>query len=62
MTKTEWRNAYISRMVSRGVDMGDAIANFEAVGLGSFGFDLTQSPEEAADAEMECWDNDEGQP
>jgi len=54
--KGAWRRLYIARMVSRGVDVEDAMANFEAVGFdGPHGFDLSESPEDTADAEMEYW-------
>jgi hypothetical protein len=34
--KGAWRRLYIARMVSRGVDVEDALANFEAVGFSGF--------------------------
>jgi hypothetical protein len=49
-----WRQAYVDRMVERGVALEDARACCEAVDA-----DLSESPSDAADAELEYWGSDE---
>ncbi len=49
-----WRKMFADRMVARGIDREDADA---CAAAGSV--DLSESPEDAADAELECWDADE---
>ena len=48
-----WRAAYIARMVERGVDAQDALACCNAGDV-----DLSEDPAGAADAELECWEDD----
>ena len=53
-----WRERYIRRMISAGIDEQDAEANFDACGFGPDGFDLEDDPEQCADDEMSYWDDD----
>jgi len=48
-----WRAAYVARMCERGVDIADARACCNAGSVV-----LLDDPSEAADAELECWEND----
>lgn len=50
-----WRRLYVDRMVERGIDRADAQACCDAGDV-----DFSESPADAADAELECWENDDG--
>lgn len=50
-----WRRLYVDRMVERGVDREDAQACCDAGDA-----DLTVSPTDAADDELQYWADDEG--
>lgn len=52
-----WRRRYVDRMVERGVDRADAQACCDAGDV-----DLSISPADAADDELQYWENDEGEP
>ncbi len=52
-----WRDAYVARMVERGIDEADALACLN--GAGSV-YDYTDNPIDVADDEMACWDDDGG--
>lgn len=49
-----WREAYVNRMVERGIDREDAQACCDAGDV-----DLSESPEDAADDQLAYWDADE---
>jgi len=53
--ETIWRAAYVARMVERGIPADDARACCAASDA-----DLSVAPADAADAELEYWDSDEG--
>lgn len=50
-----WRRAYVDRMVFRGLDREDAQACCDASEV-----DLSESPADAADDELQYWDDDDG--
>jgi hypothetical protein len=48
-----WRRAYVDYMVKHGVDREDAQACCDAGEV-----DLSETPEDAAEGEMQCWDGE----
>lgn len=49
-----WRDAFIARMVERGIDRTDAEAYCEVVDV-----DFAESPSDAADDHLQYWSSDE---
>ena len=50
-----WRQAYVNRMVERGIDREDAQACCDASDA-----DLSVDPADAADDELQYWEDDGG--
>lgn len=51
-----WRRFYVDRMVERGVDRESAQACCDAGDV-----DLSESPADAADDQLQYWEDDDGQ-
>jgi hypothetical protein len=58
MAKEKWREAYIQRLVDRGVMHQEAVECYEA----GDDYDYASDPEDAADEELSYWSDDEGEP